>query len=42
LAGSSGNSLSAADAIDAILLRVRCAIYRTCGENSPIWIAILA
>jgi hypothetical protein len=37
-----GNSLSAAGKLCAILLRVRCAIFPTHGEFSPIWIAILA
>jgi hypothetical protein len=38
----SGNSLSAAAGTSAILLRVRRVIFLIGGENSPVWIAILA
>ena len=41
-ASAAGNSLSAARAIDAILLRVQCAISRSPVEKSLTWIAILA
>jgi hypothetical protein len=37
-----GNSLSAAKAACAILLRVRCDNYPGCREKLLIWIAILA
>jgi hypothetical protein len=37
-----GNTLSAAKAACAILLRVHCAISTSCGEKLPRWIAILA
>jgi len=37
-----GNTLSAANAACAILLRVHRAICAGCGEKLPRWIAILA
>jgi hypothetical protein len=42
LQGMTGNTLSAAKPACAILLRVHCAIFASCGEKPLIWIAILA